>query len=123
MSCIRFCLLTNAISANQPTLLSDLLLVGQLFVLLGQDLGQVQVAHLWVDFSIFGSFLHEEAKVRCQWLLREIWMSLKTRAPGSSEEANTEKKRKSDNETDQDRVSPSVSCLCKDSLQIRWHPQ
>lgn len=83
-----FCLSTDTISANRPSVPSDLLLVRQLFVLLGQDLGQVQVAHLWVDFSIFSSFLHEEAKVRCQWLLREIWMSLKTRAPVSSEEAN-----------------------------------
>lgn len=55
---------------------SDLLLVGQLLVLLRQYLGQVQVAHLWVDFGVFGSFLHEEAKVRSQRFLREIWVSL-----------------------------------------------
>lgn len=53
-----------------------LLLVGQLLVLLGQDLGQVQVAHLRVDFGVFGSFLHEEAKVRSQRFFGEIWMSL-----------------------------------------------
>lgn len=75
-------------SVNLPFVHPDLLLVWQLLVLLGQDLGQVQVAHLWVDFSIFGSFLHEEAKVRRQWLLGEIWVSLNMRAPLSSEKAN-----------------------------------
>ena len=58
------------------TVLANLLFVGQLLVLLGQDLGQVQVAHLWVDFGIFGSFLHEEAEIWRQRLLRKIWMSL-----------------------------------------------
>lgn len=57
----------------------NLLLVGELLVLLGQDLGQVQVAHLRVDFGVFGSFLHEEAEVRSQRLLGEIWMSLNMR--------------------------------------------
>lgn len=57
-----------------------LLLVRQLLVLLGQDLGQVQVAHLGVNFGIFGTFLHEETKVRSQRFLREIWMSLNMRA-------------------------------------------
>lgn len=55
---------------------SDLLLLRKLLIFLGQNLGQVQVAHLRVDFGIFGSFLHEEAKVRRQGFLREIWVSL-----------------------------------------------
>lgn len=58
---------------------SHLLLVGKLLVFLGQDLGQVQIAHLRMYFGIFGSFLHEESKVRCQGLLREIWVSLDTK--------------------------------------------
>lgn len=69
----------------------DLLLVGQLLVLLGQDLGQVQVAHLRVDFGIFGSFFHEEAKVWRQRLLGEIWMSLYT---GVGSEKDTQDNRK-----------------------------
>lgn len=53
-----------------------LLFFWELFVLLRQDLCQVQVAHLWVDFGIFGSFLHEEPKIWSQGLLREIWVCL-----------------------------------------------
>lgn len=41
-------------------------------VFLGQDLGQVQVAHLRVEFSILGPLLHEEAEIRGQGLLWEV---------------------------------------------------
>lgn len=56
--------------------MSHLLLVRELLVFLGQNLGQIQVAHLRVDFGVFGAFLHEEAEVRSQRLLRKIWVSL-----------------------------------------------
>lgn len=69
---------------------THLLLVGQLLVLLGQDLGEVQVAHLRVDFGVFGAFLHEEAKVRRQRLLREIRVSLGATGGVGSENARRE---------------------------------
>ena len=55
---------------------TDLLLFRQLFVFLGQDLGEVQVAHLGVDLGILGAFLHEEAEVWGQGFLWEVGMSL-----------------------------------------------
>lgn len=55
---------------------TNLLLVWQLSVLLGEDFSQVQVAHLRVQLGVLGPFLHEEAEVRCQGLLGEIWVFL-----------------------------------------------
>lgn len=114
-----------------------LLLVGELLVLLGQDLGQVQVAHLRVDFGVFGSFLHEEAEVRSQRLLGEIWMSLNMREVKSGQRntwihsvtttiavihvttAGPRLMRWTRTRT-RIQFSPSVSCLCTDSSQTRW---
>lgn len=48
----------------------------QLLVLFGKDLCKVQIAHLGVKFSILCSLFHEEAEVRGQWLLREVWVFL-----------------------------------------------
>lgn len=99
---------------------SDLLLVGQLLVLLGQDLGQVQVAHLRVDFGVFGSFLHEEAKVRSQGFLGEIWMSL-NRREGGGEQIQDQQSLLQFSLTQV--ISPSVSFPCKGSSQTRWRPR
>ena len=53
-----------------------LFFLGQLAVLLGQDLGEVQVAHLRVQLGVLGPLLHEEAEVWRQGLLGEVWVLL-----------------------------------------------
>lgn len=55
---------------------SYLFFLGQLAVLFGQDLGEVQVAHLGVQLGVLGPLLHEEAEVRCEWLLGEVGVLL-----------------------------------------------
>lgn len=56
--------------------LADLFLVWQLPVLLGEDLRQVQVAHLGMQLGVLGPLFHEEAEVWGQGLLGEIWVFL-----------------------------------------------
>lgn len=53
-----------------------LLLFRELFILFGKYLGEIQVAHFWVQFGIFCSLFHEEAEVRGQRFLGEIRMFL-----------------------------------------------
>lgn len=55
---------------------TNLLLVRQLPVLLGEDFSKVKVAHLRVQLCIFGPLFHEEAEVWSQGLLGEIWVFL-----------------------------------------------
>lgn len=61
-------------STTQKT---NLFLFRKLFVFFGQDLGEIQVAHLGMDFCILGSLLHKEAKIGSEGFLWEVWMCLK----------------------------------------------
>lgn len=54
-----------------------LFLVWEFLVFLGQNLGEVKVAHLGVDLGILGSLLHEEPEIRCKGFLWEVWVCLK----------------------------------------------
>lgn len=55
---------------------AHLFLFRELFVFFGEDLGEIQVAHLWVNFCIFGSLFHKETKVGRKRLLWKVWMRL-----------------------------------------------
>ena len=53
-----------------------LFLLGKLLVFLGQDLGEIQVAHFGVKLGVFGPLLHEEAEIGSQGLLGEVGVFL-----------------------------------------------